>query len=66
MSLRIIVSSSKCGTQNLGSTLNQGSLIHTTVLLVYKEMLDDLDFNGVANKFAQESKCKLSVFGNSE
>ena len=53
----IYVYGSKYVAQNL-STMNQERLNHTMVLHVYKEMLDDLEFNTVwlYNEFALESE----------
>ena len=36
--------------------INQGRLNHTLVLYVYKEMLNDLELNKVANEFVLECK----------
>ena len=48
--------------------MNQGRLNHTMVLHVYKEMLDDLEFNTVwlYNEFVLESEYQFGVFGNFE
>ena len=50
----------------LRSTMNQTRLNHTMVLHIYKEMLDDLELNSVANEFVQKSEHRLSVFGKFE
>ena len=55
-------SNSKYITQNLRSTMNQGRLNHTTMLHVYKEMVNDLELNSVANEFVQKSKHQFGVF----
>lgn len=47
----------------LRSTMKQARLNHTMVLHIYKEMLDALDLNSVANEFVKASEHRLSVFG---
>ena len=48
--------------------MNQARLNHTMVLHVYKEMLDDLELNSVANGFVKESEHRAgsSLFGKFE
>ena len=47
----------------LRSTMKQARLNHTMVLHIYKDMLDALDLNSVADEFVEASEHRLSVFG---
>ena len=47
----------------LRSTMKQARLNHTILLHIYKEMLDNLELNGIANEFVQGNEHRLTVFG---
>ena len=48
----------------LRSTMGQARLNHIMLLNTYKEMLDRLDLNVIANEFVRGSEHRLSLFGN--
>ena len=47
----------------LWSTMGQARLNHIMLLNTYKEMLDRLDVNVIANEFVRGSEHRLSLFG---
>lgn len=48
----------------LRNTMGQARLNHLMVLNIFKERLDDLDLNAIANESVWGSEHRLRVFGN--
>lgn len=47
----------------LRNSMNQSRLNHAMILSIYKERVDAIDINDIANQFIQGNEHRLKVFG---